>query len=74
MRYNKLVEMMKAIVREETKHRSSSQSHTMVGRYSRKKGEMKLAQEEENTGETMTGKKANPIQLGTAFVSINQTR
>jgi hypothetical protein len=77
MRYSKLVEMMKSIVREELKHRSSSQSHTMIGRYGRKKGQLRLAQEQEheNTGTTMTGQKADSIETDPVIKgSINQTR
>lgn len=75
MRYNKIVEMIKTIVHEEIKHRSSSQAQTMIGRYGRKKGELRLAQEQENTGTTMTGQKANDIETEPVIKgSINQTR
>jgi hypothetical protein len=76
MRYDKLVEMMKTIAREklaeDIKHRSSSRSHAMAGRYGRRRGQLRLAQEDENTGRTMTGQKANPIETDTVQPSLVQ--
>lgn len=75
MRYDKIVEMMKTIVREDIKHRSSSRSHSMAGRYGRRKNEIRLAQEQENTGTTMTGQKANDIETDPVIKgSINPTK
>ena len=82
MRYDKLSEMIRTIAREKLeeniKIRSSSRSHSMAGRYSRRKGEIRLAQEEEkqnNTGTTDTGNKANAIDVSPVIIgSINQTR
>jgi hypothetical protein len=75
MRYDKLVEMIKTIVHEEIKHRASSRSHSMIGRYGRRKGQLRLAQEQENTGTIMTGQKADVVDENPAIKSsINQTR
>ncbi len=76
MRYDKLVEMMKTIAREklaeDIKHRSSSRSHAMAGRYGRRRGQLRLAQEQ---GTTMTGQDANDIDENpTIKGSIHQTR
>ena len=76
MRYDKLVEMMKTIAREklaeDIKHRASSRSHSMAGRYGRRRGQLRLAQEQETT---MTGQDANDINENpTIKGSIKQTR
>lgn len=72
MRYDKLVRMMKDIVQENIQHRASSRSHSMAGRYGRRKNQIRLAQEQETT---MTGQKANEIDPNPVIKgSINQTR
>lgn len=80
MRYDKLSEMIRTIAREKLeeniKIRSSSRSHSMAGRYSRRKGEIRLAQEEDTieqakaaTGDTVV-LQLNPVVHG----SIDKTR
>ena len=81
MRYDKLSEMIRTIAREKLeeniKIRSSSRSHSMAGRYSRRKGEIRLAQEEEKTvmtGQTATGKKVTIDTEPVIHGSIDKTR
>ena len=72
MRYDKLSEMIRTIAREKLeeniKIRSSSRSHSMAGRYSRRKGEIRLAQEEE---EDTTEQKAKAATGDTVVLQLN---
>jgi len=78
MRYDKLTEMIRTIAREKLeeniKHRSSSRSHSMAGRYSRRKDEIRLAQEEEQTAKTETGGKVTIDTEPVVKDSIHKTR
>jgi len=78
MRYDKLTEMIRSIAREKLeeniKHRSSSRSHSMIGRYGRSKNKIRLAQEEEQIAKTETGGKVTIDTEPVIRSSINQTR
>jgi hypothetical protein len=78
MRYDKLTEMIRTIAREKLeeniRQRSSSRSHSMIGRYGRRKGEIRLAQEEEQTHETETGRKVTIDTEPVVKNSIHQPR
>lgn len=82
MRYDKLTEMIRTIAREKLeeniRQRSSSRSHSMIGRYGRSKNKIRLkirlAQEEEQTAKTETGGKVTIDTEPVIHGSINQTR
>jgi hypothetical protein len=78
MRYDKLTEMIRSIAREKLeeniRQRSSSRSHSMIGRYGRSKNKIRLAQEEEQIAKTETGQKVTIDTEPVIHGSINQTR
>jgi hypothetical protein len=81
MRYDKLSEMIRTIAREKLeeniKIRSSSRSHSMIGRYGRRKGEIRLAQEEDNKEQIAKAATGGTVVFNTNPVvhnSIDKTR